>query len=109
MNERQPSPQASATWSQSQADTGTSAGSGFLEGTRELAAQALEQAAEKMRSLREGMSGTANAAQRSVHHYAGATSRYIADQPVRAALIAAGVGALIAAVVLWSRRRGNRF
>lgn len=80
----------------------------LLESTRELAAQALEQAAEKMRAIRAGMSDTADAAQRRVQHYAGATSRYVADQPVRAALVAAGLGALVAAVVLLSRRRRHR-
>lgn len=108
MNERRQSPQAPAAWSHAQADPAAGAGSSLLENTRELAAQALEQAAEKMRALRAGMSDTADAAQRRVQHYAGATSRYVADQPVRAALIAAGIGALVAAAVLLSRRRTPR-
>ncbi|MEY4712966.1 MAG: hypothetical protein RIS88_2416 [Pseudomonadota bacterium] len=107
MNERRQSPEARAAWSQ--AATAPGAGGSLLESTREFAAQALEQAAEKMRSLREGMSGTADAAQRRMHRYAGATSRYVADQPMRAALIAAGIGALVAAAVLLARRRGNRY
>lgn len=61
-----------------------------------------------MRALRADMSDTADAAQRRVQHYADATSRYVADQPVRAALIAAGIGALVAAAVLLSRRRKSR-
>ncbi len=109
MNERQQSPQTRAAWSRSQAESAAGASGRLLESTREFAAQALEQAAEKMRGLREGMSGTADAAQRQVQRYAGATSRYIADRPVRAALIAAGIGALLTAVVLLSRRRGNRY
>jgi ElaB/YqjD/DUF883 family membrane-anchored ribosome-binding protein len=109
MNERRQSPQARAAWPRPTADTALDAGGRLLENTREFAAQALEQAAEKMRGLREGMSGTAEAAQRRMQHYAGATSRYVANQPVRAALIAVGIGALVAAVVLLSRRRGNRY
>jgi ElaB/YqjD/DUF883 family membrane-anchored ribosome-binding protein len=107
-HERRQSPQVRAAWSQATADQAKGVGGSLLGGTREFAAQALEQAAEKMRNLREGMSGTADAAQRRMHRYAGATSHYIADQPLRAVFIAAGIGALVAAAVLMSRRRGHR-
>jgi len=81
-----------------------------LESTREFAAQALERAAEKMRDLRYGVADTASAAQRQVGRYADATRVYVAEQPVRSAVIAAGVGALIMAAILITRRqRGNRF
>jgi ElaB/YqjD/DUF883 family membrane-anchored ribosome-binding protein len=93
----------------SQADTGASAVGSVFDSTRELAALALERAAEKMRDLREGVADTASGVQRKVHDYAGATSRYVADQPVRAALIAVGIGALITAAILVSRRRHNRY
>ena len=93
----------------SQTDTSASAVGSVFDGTRELAALALERAAEKMRDLREGVADTASAAQRKVQDYAGATSRYVADQPVRAALIAVGVGALVMAAILVSRRRHNRY
>jgi ElaB/YqjD/DUF883 family membrane-anchored ribosome-binding protein len=89
----------------SPSDSSVSAGSRVFDSTRELAALALERAADKMRDLREGVAETANTAQRKVHDYAGASARYIADQPVRAALIAAGIGALVMAAILVSRRR----
>ena len=84
-------------------------GGGVFDSTRELAALTLERAAEKMRDLREGVADTATSAQRKVQDYAGASARYIADQPVRAALIAAGIGALVMTVILVSRRRPNRY
>ncbi len=107
MIERRQSREAHATGSQVEHASGP--GNRVFDSTREFAAMALERAAEKMRDLREGVSDTAIAAQRKVHGYAGATSRYIADQPMRAALIAAGIGALVTAVILISRRRGNRY
>ncbi len=107
MTERRQSREARAAGSQAELASG--AGSRVLDSTREFAAMALERAAEKMRDLREGVSDTASAAQRRVQGYAGATSRYIADQPVRAALIAAGIGALVTAAILMARRRGNRY
>ena len=109
MIERRQSKESRATSSRSMAGTAVGAGAGVLESTREFAAQALERAAEKMRDLREGMSDTADAAQRRMQRYTGATSRYIARKPVQAALMAAGAGALVAALIMASRRRGNRF
>ena len=108
MTERRQSPQARAAWSRSMADPASSAGSGVFENTREFAARALESAAERMRDLRHGVADTANAAQRRVHDYSSATSRYIADQPLRSALVAAAIGALVMAAILMARRRGNR-
>jgi ElaB/YqjD/DUF883 family membrane-anchored ribosome-binding protein len=84
-------------------------GGSVFDSTRELAALALERAAEKMRDLREGVVDTASGVQRKVHDYAGATSRYVADQPVRAALIAVGIGALVTAAILVARRRHHRY
>lgn len=91
-----------------EADSASSAGSGVFDSTREFAAQALERAAERMRDLRHGMADTASAAQRRVYGYTSATSRYIADQPLRSALVAAGIGALVMAAILMARRRGHR-
>ncbi|MBL0420147.1 DUF883 family protein [Ramlibacter sp. AW1] len=78
-----------------------------IDGTREVAAQALERAAERMRDLRYGVSDTASAAQRQMNQYADVTSRYVAEQPVKAALMAAAVGALVMAVVLMARRNDH--
>lgn len=44
-------------------------------------------------------------AQESLHHYADATSGYISRQPMRSVLIAAAVGAAVAALLASSRRR----
>jgi len=108
MTERRQSHEARAAWSRSIAEPAASAGAGVIDSTREFAAQALERAADRMRDLREGMADTASAAQRKMHHYSGITSRYIADRPMRSALIAAGLGAVVMAAVLLARRRGNR-
>jgi ElaB/YqjD/DUF883 family membrane-anchored ribosome-binding protein len=108
MNERRQSQEARATWSRSMTDPAAGAGSGVFDSTREFAARALESAAERMRDLRHGVADTAGAAQRTVHRYTSATSRYIADQPLRSALVAAGVGALVMAAILMARRRGSR-
>jgi ElaB/YqjD/DUF883 family membrane-anchored ribosome-binding protein len=81
----------------------------LFDNTREFAAQALERAAHRMRDLREGMVDGASAAQRQVGQYADATRRYVADQPLRAALMAVAVGALVTAAILMLRRRGGRY
>jgi ElaB/YqjD/DUF883 family membrane-anchored ribosome-binding protein len=75
-----------------------------LESTREFANQALEKAGEKVRDLRYGVKDLANKSVSSVGEYAQATTRYVAEQPLRSALIAAGVGAAVAALVLVLRR-----
>lgn len=90
-------------------DEAAAAGNQAIDSTREYAAQALERAAERMRDLRYGVSDTASAAQRQMSQYADATSRYVAEQPVKAALMAAGVGALVMAAILMSRRRNDRY
>lgn len=87
------------------AEEAYAAGAGALDQTREFAAQALERAAEKMRDLRYGVADTAHAAQRHMGHYANATTRYVAEQPLKSALIAAGIGALVMAAVLMARRQ----
>ena len=48
---------------------------------------------------------TAARAQRSFSQYAGATERYVAEQPVKAVLIAAVAGAVLAALAMSSRKR----
>jgi ElaB/YqjD/DUF883 family membrane-anchored ribosome-binding protein len=108
MIDRSPKFQARAT-GRSLADDAASAGGSTLDSTREFAAQALERAAEKMRDIRYGVADTATAAQRQMSHYANATTRYVAEQPVRSAMIAAAVGALVMAAILISRRRSGRY
>lgn len=108
MTERRQSREARAAWSRSMATTDPHASGGMFDSTREFAAQALERAADRMRELRHGMADTASSAQRRVYRYTSATSRFIADQPLRSALIAAGVGALVMAAALVARRRRHR-
>src|SRR3954471_15619737 len=109
MNIRRSQPQARASSIRSYADEASQAGSGALERTREVAAQALEQAADKMRDLRYGVSDTATAAQRQLGRYTSATTRYVSEQPMRSALIAAGVGAVVMAAILVAPRRNGRY
>lgn len=108
---RQPPPARAPSWRSSD-DPVMGIGGGVFDNTREFAAQALERAAQraaqKMRDLRDGVSDTADAAGRQVHRYASATSRYIADQPLRTAMMAVGVGALVTAAIVIARRRAGR-
>ncbi|MBI5275563.1 MAG: hypothetical protein HY854_03815 [Burkholderiales bacterium] len=46
------------------------------------------------------MSESALAAQRRLGHYASATGRYVTEQPLRSALIAAVVGAAVAGLII---------
>ena len=79
-----------------------------LEGTKDLANQALEKAGEKVRDLRYGAKELASKGVSSVGEYAHATTRYVSDQPVKSALIAAAVGAAVAALVLAMRRNSSK-
>ena len=79
-----------------------------LESTREFANQAFEKAGEKVRDLRYGVKDLANKSASSVGEYAQATTRYVAEQPLKSALIAAAVGAAVAALVLAMRRNSNQ-
>lgn len=97
-----------AASARTQVDEAAATGTHALESTREFAAQALERAAEKMRDLRYGVADTATAAQRQMGRYASATRHYVAEQPVRSALIAAGIGAVVAAAVLITRRQRHK-
>jgi ElaB/YqjD/DUF883 family membrane-anchored ribosome-binding protein len=91
------------------------ASSRALQSTRHLAGQAVEQAGEKARDLRYGAADLARksartvsdatvAAQRQLGRYGHATRTYVSDQPVKSALIAAAIGAAVAALVLAIRR-----
>ena len=86
---------------------------------RQFANQAIERAGDKARELREGMkdfasrgastmSDAASAAQRQLGQYAQSTTRYVSAQPVKSALIAAAIGAGVAALLLALRRNADR-
>ena len=103
----------------SYADEALDATGHALENTRQLATQAIEKAGEKVRDLRYGVkdlaskgvttaSEAAAAAQRQLGQYAQSTTRYVTEQPVKSALIAAAIGAAVAALVLALRRRSDR-
>lgn len=83
--------------------------------TKEIAAQALD----RVRGLGTGVRGLASKsangmgdvtsrAGRHLGGYASATGRYVSDQPVKAALIAAAVGAGVTALLL-AMRRNKRY
>ena len=87
-----------------------------LDNTRRIAGDAMERAGERVRDMRTSaselagrglntMSESAAAAQRQLGQYAQATTRYVGEHPMKTALIAAGVGALVAALVLALRRQ----
>ena len=78
-----------------------------LETTRELASQAIERTGKKVRDLRKGLKHASADAQWQVNRYARQTRRYVSDRPVTSALIAAAVGAAIAALTL-AVLRNNR-
>jgi ElaB/YqjD/DUF883 family membrane-anchored ribosome-binding protein len=90
-------------------DEARSATAHALESTREFANQAFEKAGEKVRDLRYGMRDLANKSASSVGDYASATTRYVSEQPMKSALIAAAVGAVLTALVLSRRRSNNRY
>jgi len=84
--------------------------------TQSLADDALEKVRDLRHAVQEmatrggaAMSESATAAQERLGRYASTTGRYVTEQPVRSALIAAAVGAAVAAVVLVARSRRNRY
>lgn len=76
-----------------------------LDSTRRMASDALERANSTMRDLRSGMSDRAVAARSAMGEYASVGTRYVADHPMKSALIAAAVGAAVAGLVLAMRHR----
>lgn len=100
-----------------------------MDSTRSLANNTLDQAEDKVRNLRGSIdpvvdrlatqaqklarqsldmaSEASERAQRSMHRYADATTRYVANEPVKAVLIAAAVGAAVALLVASARQRQN--
>jgi ElaB/YqjD/DUF883 family membrane-anchored ribosome-binding protein len=75
-----------------------------IESTRDFANQAIGRAGEKMRDLRYGMKDWASRGADSMSDYRQATQRYVSEQPVKSALIAAAIGAAVAGFVLAMRR-----
>lgn len=91
-----------------------------LDNTRKMASDAMERAGEHVRELGSSardlgnrgwssMAGGASVARERLGGYANATTRYVAEQPLKSAMIAAAVGAAVAAVVMVvrSQRRGR--
>jgi ElaB/YqjD/DUF883 family membrane-anchored ribosome-binding protein len=76
-----------------------------LESTRRLASEALERASSTVKDLRTGVSDRASAAQRYVGEYASVGKNYVAEHPLKSALIAAAVGAAVAGIVIALRHR----
>lgn len=98
-----------------------------VESTRDFANHALDQADHRIRTVRgivdpaieefassaqrlarrgiDIAADTGVRAQKSLNRCAVATERYVADQPVKAVLIAAAVGAVVAALLLSARKR----
>jgi ElaB/YqjD/DUF883 family membrane-anchored ribosome-binding protein len=79
-----------------------------------------DDAMDKVRDLRMGVqdlanrglsavSDSASVAQERLGRYASTTGRYVTEQPVKSALIAAAVGAAVAAIVMVARSRRNRW
>lgn len=101
-----------------------------VDSTRTYANEALDKAEDKVRELRgnvdpivdmlaskaqklarQSLDLAAEAkdrAQQSLSRAAGATTRYVAEQPLRSVLIAAAVGAAVAILVSSSRHRSSK-
>jgi ElaB/YqjD/DUF883 family membrane-anchored ribosome-binding protein len=80
-----------------------------LEATREYASDAMDKASARMRDLRDYSKDVGSRAASSMGEYAQATQRYIADEPVKSALIAAAIGAAVAGLVIAMRRSSRRY
>jgi ElaB/YqjD/DUF883 family membrane-anchored ribosome-binding protein len=82
-----------------------------LDSTRRMASDALERASSTMKELRSGMSDRASAAQRYLGDYASTGKDYVVEHPMKAALIAAAIGAAVAGLVIAMRHRrdSNRY
>jgi len=79
-----------------------------------------DDALDKVRDLRYGVQDLANksisamgegasVAQERLGRYASTTGRYVSEQPVKSALIAAAIGAAVAAIVMVARSRRDRY
>jgi ElaB/YqjD/DUF883 family membrane-anchored ribosome-binding protein len=92
------------------ADDARSLASQALDSTREYANEAFDRAGARYRDLRTGVKDIASRGASSMGEYANATTRYITDEPVKSALIAAAIGAAVAGLVIALRRSNtNRY
>ncbi|HEY8047868.1 MAG TPA: hypothetical protein VIE63_01750 [Ramlibacter sp.] len=80
-----------------------------LDSTKDYANQAFEKAGARIRDMRSTARDMASRSASSMGDYAQATTRYISDEPVKSALIAAAIGAAVAGLVIALRRSGNRY
>jgi ElaB/YqjD/DUF883 family membrane-anchored ribosome-binding protein len=62
--------------------------------------QLASRAEKAVRSSLEAVTNTSERAQQTLHRYADATGRYVAEQPVKSVLIAAATGAAVAALFM---------
>ncbi|RYF15546.1 MAG: hypothetical protein EOO30_14235 [Comamonadaceae bacterium] len=79
-----------------------------LDSTRKIAQDALERASSTMKDLRSGVSDRASAASRYMGDYAVASKTYVADHPLKSALVAAAIGAAVAGLIIALRHRRER-
>jgi ElaB/YqjD/DUF883 family membrane-anchored ribosome-binding protein len=82
---------------------------GYADDAREYANQAFDKAGARMRDLRDNVKDFASRGASSVGDYAQATTRYISEEPLKSALIAAAVGAAVAGLVIAMRRSSRRY
>ena len=79
-----------------------------LESTRRYASQAMERASSTVHGLRAGASERASAASRAVGEYATVGRQYVTEHPLKAALVAAVIGAAVAGIVIAMRHHRER-
>jgi ElaB/YqjD/DUF883 family membrane-anchored ribosome-binding protein len=76
-----------------------------LDKVRDLRYGVQDLASKSLSAVGEG----ASVAQQRLGRYAGVTGRYVSEQPVKSALIAAAIGAAVAAIVMVARSRRDRY
>ncbi|MES2975792.1 MAG: hypothetical protein V4757_19400 [Pseudomonadota bacterium] len=84
------------------------AGAAMRDVRANLGSSAGEISARARELARRGISAashTSERAHKTLNQYANVTGRYVADQPVKSVLIAAAVGAALAALVIAARNR----
>ena len=92
------------------ADDARGLASQAIENTRDFANEAFDKAGARFRDLRSGVKDIASRGASSMGEYAQATTRYVSDEPIKSALIAAAIGAAVAGLVLALRRTNtNRY